>query len=378
MQYPFCAGDNEGMLLDGVHVPLTTPFYPDGRVYLRKLEHNVRRYSLAPVHGLIALGGNAEAALLNTPERLEVLRTVAETAAADKVLTAGIAEAGVLPALQLAEAAADLRYDVVLLMLPSSLAAAWHHRTPSDGTSSDSTPSIEALTWFRSIADRSALPVLLATVAAGRPLPISTLAELADHPNVLGFLEPSNHIGRVRDLRSATAHIRRSATTTITFTAATGRMLSPAAAQGVPGASGAFISADTLAGGAAIAVAPEPPALKTRRKEVGSQVLWSHAANSTEALRAGASGLAPAIAASVPEAVFEVWAAWKDGDTSLMDEKQGRVERAEPFFLDRSIAAVKAGAELSGYFGGRPRLPLLPLTAADQAQMASLLDGMRS
>ena len=43
------------MLIDGIHVPLTSPFYRDGRSYLRKLEHNVARYSLTPVAGLVAL-----------------------------------------------------------------------------------------------------------------------------------------------------------------------------------------------------------------------------------------------------------------------------------------------------------------------------------
>ena len=57
------------MLLDGVHIPLTTPFYPDGRVYLRKLEHNVRRYSLTPVNGLAALTGISETEMLSDTER---------------------------------------------------------------------------------------------------------------------------------------------------------------------------------------------------------------------------------------------------------------------------------------------------------------------
>lgn len=359
------------MLLDGVHVPLTTPFYPDGRVYLRKLEHNVRRYSLTPVSGLIALGDTGESALLTEEEQREVLRTVAATAAPEKVLIATIGCAGVMPAVQLAAAAAAAQFDAVLLAQPLSLVHAWKDGEPG------SELTVEALTWFRSIADRSPLPVLLASSAAGHLLPETTIAELAAHPNVLGLLEQSTHIGRVHAVRAATRGIVRTVTTTTTFTAATGRMLKPAAGNR-PGDSGAFVSAESLAGGSALAVAPEPPVLNTRTKQVGFQVLWGHAADATEALRAGASGLAPAMAASVPQAVFEIWAAWKDGDASLMREKQARVARAEPWFVERGVPAVKAGAELSGYFGGRPRLPLLPLTAPEQAEVARLLDGMRS
>lgn len=355
------------MLLDGVHVPLTTPFYPDGRVYFRKLEHNVRRYSLTPVNGLIALGQTAEAASLTDEEERDVLRTVAETAAPEKGLIATISHAGVLPAIALATYAASLRYDAVLLTLPNTMTPAWNSAEP--------TP--EALTWFRGIADHSPVPVLIHSEAAGHTLPVATIAALAEHPNIVGVLEQSKHLSRVAAMRAVTSHIQRTATTTITFTAATERMLHPAVLA-APGGSGAFISADSLAGGAALAVAPEPPALKTRTKQVGFQVLWAYAADATESLRAGACGLAPPIAASVPQAVFEIWAAWKDGNHSLMSEKQARVAAAEPFFLQKGTPAIKFGTELSGYFGGRPRLPLLPLTAADANQLTGLLDGMRS
>ncbi len=33
------------MLLHGIFPPITTPFYPDGNVYFRKLEQNVEQYS---------------------------------------------------------------------------------------------------------------------------------------------------------------------------------------------------------------------------------------------------------------------------------------------------------------------------------------------
>ena len=41
------------MLLNGIFPPITTPFYPDGNVYFKKIEHNVERYSKTPVAGLV-------------------------------------------------------------------------------------------------------------------------------------------------------------------------------------------------------------------------------------------------------------------------------------------------------------------------------------
>ena len=45
------------MLLDGLHIPLSTPFHPDGRLNLPKLAANVTRYSHSPAAGFIVLGG---------------------------------------------------------------------------------------------------------------------------------------------------------------------------------------------------------------------------------------------------------------------------------------------------------------------------------
>ena len=44
------------MLLSGIFPPITTPFYPDGEVYYKKIEANVERYSRTPVAGIVVPG----------------------------------------------------------------------------------------------------------------------------------------------------------------------------------------------------------------------------------------------------------------------------------------------------------------------------------
>ena len=63
------------MLLQGIFPPITTPFYPDGNVYYKKLEANVERYSKTPVAGMVVLGSTGEAILLCDEERRDVLKT---------------------------------------------------------------------------------------------------------------------------------------------------------------------------------------------------------------------------------------------------------------------------------------------------------------
>src|SRR5438552_15218781 len=106
------------MLLHGIFPPITTPFYPDGRVYLKKLEHNVARYSKTPVAGIVALGSTGEAIMLSDDERREVLKITRQSCAPDKVLIAGVGIESAIETLKLAEHAATLGYDVAMVRTP--------------------------------------------------------------------------------------------------------------------------------------------------------------------------------------------------------------------------------------------------------------------
>src|SRR5438477_1273243 len=133
------------MLLHGIFPPITTPFYPDGAVYYKKLEHNVDRYSRTPVAGIVVQGSTGEAIMLSDQERRDVLKCAREAAAPNKVLIAGTGMESAIETLRLTEYAAELGYDVALIrtphfyrkqMLPASL-----------------------LAFYRTVADRSRLPV---------------------------------------------------------------------------------------------------------------------------------------------------------------------------------------------------------------------------
>src|SRR5260370_26569326 len=89
------------MLLEGLFLPLTTPFYLDGRLNLRKLEHNVDRYSKTPVAGFAVLSEHGDPTLLTEEETREALRSAIASAAPEKGLLAGGAPGPVAPAEEL-------------------------------------------------------------------------------------------------------------------------------------------------------------------------------------------------------------------------------------------------------------------------------------
>src|SRR5437763_9604213 len=106
------------MLLSGIFPAATTPFYPDGSVYYRKLEHNLDRYSKAPLAGIVVQGSTGEAILLSDQERRDVLKAARAAVTPDKVLIAGVGHESARETTALAEYAASLGYDAAMVRTP--------------------------------------------------------------------------------------------------------------------------------------------------------------------------------------------------------------------------------------------------------------------
>jgi dihydrodipicolinate synthase/N-acetylneuraminate lyase len=351
------------MLIEGVFAAVTTPFYPDERVYYRKLEANVSRYSRSQLAGMVVLGSTGEAPALTDEETSDVLRTAAEAAAPDKVLIAGVNRESLRAVLELAEVAAKHQYDAVLVRTPTYY-------------STQMTPAVVA-NYFRAVADRSPLPVVLYNIPRCVPyqIPVEMVAELAHHPNIIAIKDSSGSLERIKAIVEATRTApRRTVTVTPIFEAVTARMTSAVAAQ-----QATFVSASELAGGPAIAVAPPMAPLKTRTKEVGFQVLTGSASIILPSLEAGASGAILGFGACAPEACYEVYFAWKDRDPKLAAEKQERIVKpSQRITAELGISAVKYACDFNGFWGGYPRQPLLPLTAEQKAEIEELLAEIRN
>jgi dihydrodipicolinate synthase/N-acetylneuraminate lyase len=351
------------MLTEGVFAAVPTPFYSDERVYLRKLEANIARYSRSLLAGMVIMGSTGEAVELNDAESREVLRTAAQAAAPEKVLIAGVGRESVRATVELAEAAAESHFDAVLV------------RTPCYYSPLMTTAAV--LHYFRSVADRSPLPVILYHIPKFVPysIPVEVVAELACHPNIIGIKDSSGSVERIQATVEATRSApRRTVTVTPIFEAVTGRMLATKSEQ-----PGSFVPASELGGGVAVAAAPPAPAIKTRTREVGFQVLSGSAGTLLESLQAGASGAILAFAACAPQACQEIYLAWKDHDLALAAEKQQRIAAPGQRIAGAlGIAGIKYGCDFNGYYGGRPRSPLLPLTAAEKAEVESLLREIRN
>jgi dihydrodipicolinate synthase/N-acetylneuraminate lyase len=346
------------MLLHGIFPPITTPFYLDGQVYYKKLEHNVDRYSRTPVAGLVVLGSTGEAILLSDQERRDVLRCAREYTAPEKVLVAGTGIESAIETLRLTEYAATLGYDVAMVRTPHYYKRQMQPRN--------------LLAFYRLVADRSPLPVVIYNFpqATGYDIPVEVVHELAEHPNLIGIKESCGVVEKVKKEVEGTRQVHHTATVTEVFNAVTPRMLA-APAEAAAG----LVPAPSLGG----TTVEAPPKIKSRNKEVGFQVLVGSAQTLRDSLDIGAVGAILAFSCAAPTACYEIYAAWKEGDAGLASEKQQRIVQAASRVVgELGIPGVKYAMELNAYYGGPVRLPLLPLTADLKTEVERLMAEIRN
>jgi 4-hydroxy-2-oxoglutarate aldolase len=234
------------------------------------------------------------------------------------------------------------------------------------------------LAFYRFVADRSPLPVMIYNVPSftGYDIPGELAIELSEHPNILGMKESGGDVEKVRRMVEGTRHIKRSATVTETFDAVTPRMLKVAATNG-----GELVPVTALGG----TVKPSSSAvsvvsgIKTRQKEVGFQILVGVAQKLEPSLAVGSVGAILAFACPAPTACYEIYTAWKEGDFELARLKQERIATASQQIVGEwSVAGIKHAMDFNGYYGGPARLPLLPLTAEAKAEIENLLADIRN
>jgi 4-hydroxy-2-oxoglutarate aldolase len=373
------------MLLSGIFPPITTPFYADGEVYYKKIESNVERYSRSPVAGIVVQGSTGEAILLSDQERRDVLKAALAAAAPQKVMIAGTGCESAHETLRLTEYAAELGYDAAMVRTP-------HYYKKQ-------MLAANLLAFYRTVADRSALPIIIYNFpqATGYDILAEMVIELAGHPNIVAIKESSGNLEKVKQMVEGTKHVKRQATVTETFDAVTPRMLKAATAESekqsrelvsIGSLSGTMESAERHASSPvhdAVGAKPSSSAvtvvgkLKTRRKEVGFQVMVGAAHQLEPSLALGAVGAILAFACPAPMACYEIYAALKDGDAALAREKQERVKLAAQRVVgDLGVPGVKYSMDLNGYYGGPSRLPFLPLSGEQRAEIEKLMAGIRS
>jgi 4-hydroxy-2-oxoglutarate aldolase len=171
--------------IQGVFPPIATIFDGSGRVDRRATADNVLQLMTTGLAGVLALGSNGEAALLDDDEGDAVVEAVREVVPRDRVLFVGVGRESTRHTVAAAKRAAKLGADAVLV------------RTPFYFKSQMTPDALYA--HFQAVADSSPVPVLLYNLpgATGVTLTLPVVSRLAEHANIVGIKETSPDLERL-------------------------------------------------------------------------------------------------------------------------------------------------------------------------------------
>ena len=163
--------------LSGVYPPMATPFDANGDVAPAAIRSNISRWIAAGVRGIVALGSNGEAPLLDERESDTVIAAARESVPSDRLLLAGTGRESTRATIDASRRAASVGADAVLVRTPSY----FKPRMTSDAF----------VAHYTAVADATPVPVLLYNYPAvtGVTFAPDAVRRLAEHPNIAGIKE---------------------------------------------------------------------------------------------------------------------------------------------------------------------------------------------
>ena len=173
------------------------------------------------------------------------------------------------------------------------------------------------LLYFRAVADQAKIPLMIYNwpQTTGIDIAPEVVAKLAEHPNIIAIKESSGNLEKVMQM--------------------------------------------------------------IRECPVGFQVLVGSAPTLWPSLQAGAVGAVLAFANASPYATITIWEAHRTRETEAGWDWQGRIARAARMVTVKyGIPGLKYAMDLNGYYGGIPRLPLVPIGPEARKEIEEAFEGL--
>lgn len=289
--------------LAGILAPVVTPFVAGSEdLDLAGFSANLVAHVADGLAGVVIAGSTGEAALLADDERVQLVERARAAVPRDRWLIVGTGAESARQTIARCRDAQAAGADAALVVAPHYYANAM-------------TPDALRAHYAR-VADASSLPLILYNIPKYMhfALPAELVAELAQHPNVIGLKDSSGDLAMLRGFLAAQDDA---------FTVLTG--------------SGSALHAG---------------------------------------LEAGARGGILAVSLFAADLALEVYGAHGAGNQARAAAAQARLApMAQVIVAKLGVPGVKAAMDRVGRVGGVPRLPLLPLGPEAWAEMAGALGG---
>ena len=165
--------------LEGILLPTTTTFGPDGELQPQHLESNIQKWSTAGITGVVMLGSTGERVHLDEREYLEVVETSRRAVPDNLAFIVGAGQQSTRGSINEIKRAAEGGADAMLVITPSFYRSAITQEV--------------LIKHYNEIADASPVPVILYSMPAltGIKIEPATIASLSDHQNIIGVKDSS-------------------------------------------------------------------------------------------------------------------------------------------------------------------------------------------
>jgi len=296
-------------MLNGIYPPLPTPFHDDGSLALDGLRVNVERLNATGLSGYVALGSNSEAVHVSPDEASQVFAIVRKAAASNKQVIGGTGQFSTHETIAMTKRAADAGCDAALIVTP------FYYKNAM---------TADALRMhYHAIADQSPIPIMIYNVPAntGFNMASSIVAEIAQHPNVIGIKDSAGDINQLAE----TVRLTRG---------------------------------------------------KQVNKETRFEVLSGNYSAFLPGLTFGIVGAILAVSNIAPNECVMIHDLFKQGRIGEAGELHLRLlPVARAVTVQFGVPGLKAAMDTLrvGYFGGWPRSPLLPLGASARVELEKIL-----
>ncbi len=292
------------MKIHGVLGPVVSTFHERTEdLDVASFTRNVQAHMSAGLHGVVVCGSTGEAALLAEDERRVLLEAARGVVTRDRVLVMGTGAESTRLTIKRCHDAKAGGADAVLVVAPHYYSAAMN---------------LEALrVHYRAVADSSPVPVLLYNIPKYMhfALPAELVAELAQHPNVVGIKDSSGDLNMLKGFLAAQSD---------SFTVLTGN-------------GGTFVPA----------------------------------------LEAGARGGILAVALFAPALSLQMYEAHGSGERASAAAHQATMKPlASVIVAELGVPGVKTACDVVGLYGGPARRPLVDLDEAAEKRVRDVLGGV--
>lgn len=290
--------------LEGIYAPVPAPFKND-ELAIDKLAENMDFWLDTKLSGFVVLGSNGEFVVLSPEEKRKFISAVCKLSKGKKPVIAGTGCESTKETIELTKYAAEVGADAALVLSPN-----YYKRAMTDAINK---------TFYSDVADASPIPIIIYNMPGNSGINLSAklIAELAQHPNIMGVKDSSGNIVQI-------AEIINSTTSDFAVFAGSASFLYPSLALGAKGGTLAL-----------------------------ANVLPNECAEVHELVMAGKHNEAKNLQLKLLDINNAVTARW-------------------------GVPGLKAALEILGLYGGEPRRPLLPLGQTERKELADILAKAKS